>query len=313
MVTRRVSEGLCWQSSQSPVPRLRFGFSVLSLAYASGSPVLSLAYASGSLSCPSLTLRVSCFVPRLRFGFSVLSLAYASGFLFCPRLRFGFPVLSVNDINGCRFEVVVGVYPSDASAFCPPIVSAWGECIQASCCVCFQINAYLFRRCVTGRYQYMNMIRSAVDCVQNPASMLACFFDLGFNSAPLVVRETNCIFTHSRFAIGLKIGTGELPAMLVFYPAASIARQPSAVRHPRQKECDWRIRCSWNGNPTRERGTVLCLVPRLRFGFSVLSLAYASGSLSCPSLTLRVTLSCPSLTLRVPCLVPRLRFGFRCV
>ena len=229
--------------------------------------------------CPSLALRVLCLVPRLRFGFSVWSLAYASGSLSCPsltlrvpclvpRLRFGFPVLSVNDIDGCRFEVVVGVYPSDASAFCPPIVSAWVECIQASCCVCFQINAYLFRRCVTGRYQYMNMIRSAVDCVQNPASMLACFFDLGFNSAPLVVRETNCIFTHSRFAIGLKIATGELPAMLVFYPAASIARQPSAVRHPRQKECDWRIRC--HGMVTR----------RVSEGrFSVWSLACASGSL----------------------------------
>ena len=71
--------------------------------------------------------------------------------------------------------------------------------------------------------------------------MPACFFDLGFDSETLVVREANSIFTHSRFAIGLKIATGEVPAMLVFYPAASIARQPSAVRHPRQKECDWSV------------------------------------------------------------------------
>ena len=79
--------------------------------------------------------------------------------------------------------------------------------------------------------------------------------------------------------------------MLVFLPAASIARQPSAVRHPRQKECDWRI--GVHGIVTRRvsEGRLACLAPRLGFGFSVLSLAYASGYLSCPSLTLRSSLN----------------------
>ena len=81
----------------------------------------------------------------------------------------------------------------------------------------------------------MDMIRATVDCVQMPASMLACFFDLVFNGSTLLRRQTNSIFAHSRFAIGFELTAGELPAMLVFNPATSVTRQPRAVRDPGRK------------------------------------------------------------------------------
>lgn len=171
LVTRRVSEGLCWQSSQ-------------------------------------------------RSG---------------PRLRFGFPVLSVNDIDGCRFEVVVGVYPSDASSFCPPIVSAWVECIQASCCVCFQINACLCRRCVTGRYQYMNMIRSELTaCRTQPRCWhVSLIWASIAHRWSFVRRIASSLIRDSQSASRLLLGSCQ-PCLYSTQPRASPGSQVPYVTHVRK-------------------------------------------------------------------------------
>jgi len=81
----------------------------------------------------------------------------------------------------------------------------------------------------------MHMIRSTVDGMQMPATMPAGFRDLFFDGLALFDAQPTCILRHFPGRFEFSNGVWKLQTAPVLHPAATIARQPRAIRGPRQE------------------------------------------------------------------------------
>lgn len=163
----------------------------------------------GGRMTPLLTRRVTCAAGYFSGG-SVVSI---------------FSVLRVADIDHGGFQAGFGVQEPDAASISPPVFSRVVEAIfQAARGPGFEIGANLLGPRVRRRDHDMHMIRPAVDGVQLPAAMSACFGDLGFHGAALRLVEEARILGHCSQRIQFSNRIGKFPAVLILHPATFIAR-----------------------------------------------------------------------------------------
>ena len=153
-----------------------------------------------------------------------------------PRSRVGFPFLGIVDVCDDGVQIVFREDPSNTSSLCPPVFSTAVERLQATRSVRLQVDSNLLWRSLFRRNHSVNMIRSAVRCVQVPISVPTSCSDLFFDFSSLILSKPNPVFVHLCFTISFEITTWKLPTVLVFHPTTIIPRQPSAISHPCQEE-----------------------------------------------------------------------------
>ena len=85
----------------------------------------------------------------------------------------------------------------------------------------------------------MHVVRSTIDLVTNPFSMLTRFANLVFNELPLLKSQNLRVFIHFRSRFQFTHRIRHLPTFVIFDPAMLIARKPSSIGCDGDEERNW--------------------------------------------------------------------------